>query len=379
MMNKVLTIMMSLILILSFMGCSQSKDGAKTAIKEEPKETEEATPTTTQVTTATEPAVVPEVPTATAAPDPDAPRVTAFGERVYRVTYPSKILKQAIDGSNHEKELIIYLPKSYETSEKSYPVVYYFHGFGESPMYVFTSSGNFDTFMLPDQEFIVVGVDCNTTAGSGSYFANSEVIGNWDDFMIKEIIPYIDGNYRTIPDVNSRACMGFSMGGYIALKMAFLHPDLFSSTLAVAPGVLRDDQLDVAMKSWQGDNTFLKAYGRAFAPNTEKEDLCDIPTLDGSEEDNIICDKWLNGFGHLEEKVDNYLALNQSLKGIQIIYGNRDSYAWIPTGCQYLSELMTERGIDHTLTEVAGGHSIPNNFIKDYVIPFYSNTLSFTH
>lgn len=377
MINKVLTIMMSLILIFSFMGCNQSKDEANPAIDEEPKETEAITPTNTPAATATE-AVATEAPTVTEAPDPYAARVTPFGERVFKVTYPSKILSQAIDGSNYEKQLIIYLPKSYETGNKRYPVVYYFHGFGESPMYVFTSSGNFDTFMLPDQEFIVVGVDCNTTAGSGSYFANSEVIGNWNDFMIKEIIPYIDGNYRTIPDANSRACMGFSMGGYIALNMAFLHPDTFSSTLAVAPGVLRDDQLDVAMKSWQGDNTFLKAYGRAFAPNTEKEELCDIPTLDGSEEDKVICDKWLNGFGHLEEKVDHYLALNQPLKGIQIIYGARDYYSWIPSGCQYLSELMTERGIDHTLTEEAGGHTIPINFIENYVIPFYSNTLSFT-
>jgi predicted esterase len=245
-------------------------------------------------------------------------------------------------------------------------------------MYVFDIADKLDKFMPTDKEFIVVGVDCNTMEGAGSFFANSEVIGNWDEFMIKEIIPYIDENYRSLADVNSRACMGFSMGGFIALNMAFLHPDTFSSTLAMAPGLLRDDQLDEAMKSWQSDRPFLEAYGHAFAPNTENEDLCDIPTLDGSEEDNTICDKWLSGYGHLEEKVDKYLELNQPLKKIQIVYGIQDVYSWIPEGCKYMSELMTEKGIDHTLSEAKNGHTIPRDFIENYVVPFYSDALSFT-
>ncbi len=53
----------------------------------------------------------------------------------YRLTikYSSELLKNAIDGSNPDKTLNIYLPASYYDSEKRYPVVYFFHGFGGTP------------------------------------------------------------------------------------------------------------------------------------------------------------------------------------------------------------------------------------------------------
>ncbi len=51
----------------------------------------------------------------------------------------------------------------------------------------------------------------------GSFFNNSPITGNWEDFVVKDVVNYIDANFRTLPSADSRALIGLSMGGYGAL------------------------------------------------------------------------------------------------------------------------------------------------------------------
>ncbi|MGA7730868.1 MAG: alpha/beta hydrolase-fold protein [Chloroflexia bacterium] len=53
--------------------------------------------------------------------------------------------------------------------------------------------------------------------------------GRFEDYFIQEIIPYVDGHYRTVADRQGRAVDGFSLGGFQAIKIAAQHPDLFCS------------------------------------------------------------------------------------------------------------------------------------------------------
>ncbi|SFR62125.1 alpha/beta hydrolase [Anaeromicropila populeti] len=298
-------------------------------------------------------------------------------KHVQDVTLTSKLLSEATDGSSPEKHIILYLPPSYFRSEKRYPVVYYFHGFGDTPYYINLAEKDFEKNMKDSAEFIVVGVDGRTKGSNGSFYVNSPVTGAWEDYVIQEVIPYVDDNYRTLANPESRGITGFSMGGFAAINLALLHPEIFSSTLSLCPGLLKDDELQIAMDTWSGDTTFKTSYGQAFAPNPDAENLCDIPTMDGSKEDNEICEKWLSGFGHLEEKVNRYLEKKQPLHNIQIIYGKADGYTWIPEGSKYFSELLNEKGIEHTLTERLDGHLIPNDFVETYFVPFFSDGLVF--
>lgn len=295
------------------------------------------------------------------------------------VSYNSKILSKAIDGSNPEKQLTIYLPPSYYSSEKRYPTVYFFHGFGESPNYIYNQWDNLTLCMQqePDKEFIAIEVDGRTLGGNGSFYVNSPVTGNWQDYVLKEIVAYMDENYRTISSSDSRGTAGFSMGGFAAINLAFLYPDTFSSVQAVCPGLLKDDELDLAMQTWASDGSFKLSYGRAFAPNVDSKSLCDIPIMDGSKEDTAICEKWLSGFGHLTEKIETYLALDKPLNKLQIIYGSSDYYSWIPNGCIYFSKLLNDNGIEHTLTELTAGHGIPSDYMTVYLFPFFSEALDF--
>ena len=80
--------------------------------------------------------------------------------------------------------------------------------------------------------FILVSVDMTTPLGC-SWYVNSPVTGNWEDFMVQELVPYIDGNFRTLPDRDSRAITGIFMGGYGAIRLAMRHPDVFGSVYAM--------------------------------------------------------------------------------------------------------------------------------------------------
>ena len=295
------------------------------------------------------------------------------------VNFESELLKDTLEGSSPSKRLYIYLPPSYYESGERYPVVYFFHGFGESPTFVFSSEGRFTKAMQQPEmkEFIIVGVDGQMNYGEGSFWSNSPVTGPWEDYVLKEIIPYVDENYRTIASAESRGIAGFSMGGFATVNLSFRNPDVFSCVLATCPGLLKEGSLELAMDSWMGDTSFLECYGQAFSPNVNNEKLCDIPAMDGSEADAVIRENWETGFGNLEEKVDAYLAKNQPLKAIHIIYGSQDYYKWIPEGCVYFSGLLTEKGIKNTLTEVKGGHSLPPDYVDGYLVPFFTNNLVF--
>ncbi len=72
----------------------------------------------------------------------------------------------------------------------------------------------------------------------GSFYTNSSVAGNWADFIGKDVVEYIDKNYRTIANRNSRGLFGHSMGGTGALKMAMLFAHQFSAIYAMSPGAL---------------------------------------------------------------------------------------------------------------------------------------------
>ncbi|WP_164105866.1 alpha/beta hydrolase-fold protein, partial [Serratia marcescens] len=60
---------------------------------------------------------------------------------------------------------------------------------------------------------IVVTVDCTTPAG-GSWYVNSPVTGNWEDFLSRELVAWVDARYRTLASRDSRGIAGDRMGGH---------------------------------------------------------------------------------------------------------------------------------------------------------------------
>ncbi|OHA82030.1 MAG: hypothetical protein A2675_00155, partial [Candidatus Yonathbacteria bacterium RIFCSPHIGHO2_01_FULL_51_10] len=128
----------------------------------------------------------------------------------------------------------VYLPPSYSTqTTKRYPVIYHLHGAGakytsgttniETPYTAYMTSGK-----LP--EAIIVFPDGNIDSFWADSYDGSILI---ETNVIKELVPYIDANYRTIATRESRAIQGFSMGGFGAMEYAVKFPSLFGTVVGL--------------------------------------------------------------------------------------------------------------------------------------------------
>lgn len=126
-----------------------------------------------------------------------------------------------------EQNIRIILPKDYAAnSGKRYPVLYFLHGSPDDPSSPFygnaalTGASGMIT-VVPDggnRGWYANWLNQNTAAGAA----------NWENFHIKQVIPFIDANLRTIATKQARAIAGISMGGFGAFRYAQRHPDLFS-------------------------------------------------------------------------------------------------------------------------------------------------------
>ena len=160
--------------------------------------------------------------------------------------------------SDKERRAYIYLPASYETNpDKRYPVMYMFDGhnvFFDSDA-TYGKSWGMNKFMEESKkELIVVGVECNhegnrrlveyspmnyENSTMGKIRGKGNVYMNW---LVNELKPYIDSNYRTLTDRKNTIIAGSSMGGLMALYAATVYNHVFqraaclSPSLWVAPG-----------------------------------------------------------------------------------------------------------------------------------------------
>jgi len=81
---------------------------------------------------------------------------------------------------------------------------------------------------------LYVYVDALTTWG-GSQFINSSAVGNYEDFLVLDVLPEVEKHFAVLQDRKFRAVVGGSSGGYGALHLASAHPHIFGIAAAIAP------------------------------------------------------------------------------------------------------------------------------------------------
>ncbi len=154
--------------------------------------------------------------------------------KVYEnLSLPSKILKM-------DRKYAVYLPPNYETSQRTYPVLYLLHGGGDDQTgwVQFGEVQHIADKAIADgvaTDMIIVMPDANT--GSRGYF--NSVRGNWnyEDFFFQEFMPFIEKTYRIKSEKRYRAVAGLSMGGGGTFMYALHHPELFSSACPLSASV----------------------------------------------------------------------------------------------------------------------------------------------
>ena len=158
----------------------------------------------------------------------------------------SKILKM-------ERKYAVYLPPGYETSERSYPVLYLLHGSGDDQTgwVQFGEVLNITDKAIKEGKstaMIIVMPDANT--GTRGY--NNDARNNWryEDFFFDELMPFVEKKFRIKSEKRYRAVSGLSMGGFGSFIYALHRPELFSSAcpLSAATGPLTIDMAKTQLK-----------------------------------------------------------------------------------------------------------------------------------
>jgi enterochelin esterase-like enzyme len=238
-----------------------------------------------------------------------------------KVTLSSKVL-------NQDMKLNIYLPKGYSTVDK-YPVLYMIHGY----------SGNEDSWM-PDckldkkadelidnnriKPLIIVAPQIDNSYGLNSsetpkklgddrkYSLNE---GLYEDYLCKEAVTFIDSNYSTISSKAGRYIGGLSMGGCVALHLAFSHSDMFSKVGGHSPALFINE-FPIGLEQWLYPNERLR-----------------------------------------EERDPIYIAQNKAPEALKVYLdcGDKDSYKFYE-GCDKLYKILQSKGVESQYHLNSGAH-----------------------
>lgn len=335
-----------------------------------------------------------------------APLTFAQTGRVIRDTVHGRSLEKTVTGESAERNVIVYLPPSYDKlPTKRYPVIYLLHGITDNPeVWVKAWTKRNDTWgTIPEVmdtgiaehafgEMIVVMPD-ELTKWGGSFYTNSSVTGNWEDFTVTDLVNHIDRKYRTLARASSRGLSGHSMGGYGAIKLGMKHPDVFSVVYAMNPAVLYwgrdltpDNPAFTAVLKMKTPEDAMKSgfyavglvvVAQAFSPNpTRPPFFVDFPyeLVDGNlKPAEPAFSNWQKNLP--VNMVQEYSSNLSKLRGLRFDSGYEDEFTHIPPTSRALSLELTARGIDHVFEEYNGDHRNRlwgrNGRIATEVMPYF--------
>lgn len=315
---------------------------------------------------------------------------------VERTKIHAKSLEGNLEGDSPDRDVLVYLPESYRTSgNRRYPVVYMLHGFTDNPDNWWGFKQHF--INLPavlDKAFsdgstreVLVVMPDSFTAYQGSMYSNSVTTGDWEDFVAKELVEYIDAHYRTIPTAASRGLSGHSMGGYGAIKIGMRHPEVYSSLYVLSPCCMSapnpqagrggggaeavHTMEDVAKADFRTKATLAEAA--AWSPNPKNPPLFfDLPAKDGQYQPDVAA-RWAANAPLA--MVYQYISNLRRLHGLAIDVGLQDG---LSGDVKTLDGILTAFNVPHIYETYTGDHT---NHIADRVetkvMPFFSGNLSF--
>ncbi len=315
---------------------------------------------------------------------------SVFAQNGYlvRESLHSVLLENTITKELPDRNISIYLPPSCKTSvNKKYPVIYHLHGIGDTDE-TWTkgwdkSNPGFSSIQdvmdkgIADGKFgeMIVVMPDEKTNWFGSFYVNSAVTGKWEDFTSKDLVDYVDSNYRTISNSKSRGISGHSMGGFGALNLAMKHPEVFSVAYGLNPAVMEfGGDLTIASPAFEfvlnakSYEELLKTndiyhigtitVAQAFSPNESNPPFyADFPfkKLNGKMVPNEPAfSKWREN--STIRMVVKYRESLHKLRGIRFDSGYEDEFKFIPVNSRLLSNELTNNGIEHIFEEYNGDH-----------------------
>jgi len=324
------------------------------------------------------------------------------------------------------QRLVVYLPPSYRDGARRFPVLYFLPNF-DNILQRYTG-GSYQGFRLKDamdrqirrgasRELIVVVPNAHHFLG-GSWYRNSPLTGRWEDYVVKDVVGYMDHHFRTIPAAAARGLAGHGMGGLGALELALKHPDQFSAVYALSPALFDQEGLkdfglidERQAAQWRAKTalwnrqdetarrkgfrdyvqsrlnspsreTFLEGLRVSYAAAVAPDLALPFPHIafpvpgKSMESQAVLLGRYENGFGGWTGKLSEYRARRHSLKAVTLEYGGEGELPWIRRGVVYLAGLMRSEGVPVNLAVHSGGHeSGLGQRLERAMLPMMANAL----
>jgi enterochelin esterase-like enzyme len=310
---------------------------------------------------------------------------------VERIKVRGASLEGNLEGNAVDRDVLVFLPPSYQKEKnRRYPVVYALHGYSigaeqwSGEIHVpQTIEG---AFAQGARDTIVVLPD-SKTRHNGSMYSSSSTVGDFEQFVARDLVAYVDGHYRTLPRRESRGLVGHSMGGYGATRIGMKHADVFGSLYIMSPCCLSprgagqpnsDLEKTLANAKTPEDVSALPfgaraqlASAAAWAPNPKAPPFfLDLPTKDGVPQPDVIARFAANAPLAF---IDQWIGNLRRYRAIAIDVGDQDSLR-VDSG--KLHEALDRYTIANTFEIYPGTHTskVADRF-QNHVLPFFDRTL----
>ena len=292
------------------------------------------------------------------------------------------------DAMGYDMYYQIVLPPSYESNpDSSYPSIYFLHGFGVDYSWYGSVVSVFQDMMASGEirESILIKPDGFVIPYLGSMYTNSDYNGQFEDYIVQDLIFHIDESYNTIDHSSYRAIMGHSMGGYGAVKLSVKFPELFQAAAShsgpIAIENIIPDLLPVLLaetgilgyQPWNGTvSLFMYSASAAFSPDVDDWPYyVDLPV---DYYGNVIDEVWDLWLGH-----DALTLAQENFANIQSIRfymdcGDQDDYLFYNHSTSF-SEFLDEVNINHVYETYPGDHftEVLNGDRFPYSLAFIEN------
>ena len=310
---------------------------------------------------------------------------------VERIKVHGRALEGNLEGDAADRDVLVFLPPSYARDRsRRYPVVYALHGYSigaeQWSQEIHVPQTVEGAFAKGAKEMIVVLPD-SKTVHNGSMYSSSVTTGDFETFIARDLVAYIDAHYRTIAGRESRGLAGHSMGGYGTTRIGMKHADVFGSLYIMSPCCLApraaaqlkpEDEAALTAVKTPADSASLPfilraqlASAAAWSPNPHNPPLyLDLPV--GANQQAVL-NRWAANAPLAF--LDQYVAGLRQYRAIALDVGDQDG---LRTDTGKLHDLMDSYGIANSFESYPGTHVSNVAFrFQDYVLPFFSRTLSF--
>jgi enterochelin esterase-like enzyme len=320
-----------------------------------------------------------------------APAAYSKPVTVEKITVHGKSLEGNLEGNSADRSVIVYLPPDYAANpQKRYPVIYALHGYSinnEIWTKEIKSPGTIEAAFAAGVKDMIVVLPSSQTVHNGSMYSNSVTTGDWEGFIARDVVAYIDSHYRTIAKRESRGLAGHSMGGYGTIRIGMKHPEVFGALYAMSPCCMSARgapppetaaKLEVLKSPEESKSLgFMEratlAVASAWSPNPKAAPFyADLPTKGGVVQPDVLA-RWAANAPNA--MVHQYVPNLRQYKAIALDVGNRDG---LKTDTEALHKILSDYGIKNSYQLYDGDHvsGVADRF-QNHVLPFFDKNLSF--